>query len=237
VIDGSGATPQEERHRITREGLRDGSLLQYARINASPGFPILTDQEIAASLQETLIKRPREDAVWVFGYGSLIWNPAFSFIERRAALLDGWHRRFCLSSGGRGSPEKPGVMLALDHGGFCQGIAFRLEESRMEEELQILWNREMLTGAYRACWLAAQTSEGPITIVAFVANHSHPRFVGDLTDSEIAERIAFARGPMGSNLDYFRNTVETIQQLGLRDANLERVRLDVDAILKNSALG
>jgi glutathione-specific gamma-glutamylcyclotransferase len=221
--------------RITRDGLRDGSLLRAARAQAAPAFPILTDQEIAASLKASISTRPVAASVWVFAYGSLMWNPALAFVEQRIALLDGWHRRFCLSTGGRGSPERPGAMLALDRGGSCQGIAFRLEESAVDEELHALWNREMLTGAYHAHWLPAKTGEGPITVLAFVANHGHPRFVGTISEQEIAERLAFASVPLGTNLAYFLSTVEALQQHGLQDAEIERIHLRVETILAASA--
>jgi cation transport protein ChaC len=218
---------------ITRERLRDGSHLAELRARALPGFPIRSDAEIDASLREALDRRPADGDVWVFGYGSLIWNPAFDFVERRVALVRGWHRRFCLwMKAGRGTPESPGLMLALDRGGCCRGIAFRLALAQVEEELLILWRREMLSGSYDARWLDAHTREGPIRVVTFVANRRHARFANGLSDEEVADRVAVARGPLGSCKEYLFNTVEHLEALGFRDASLERIRRRVEERMK-----
>ena len=223
--DGGAANPGTRPFVITRERLRDGSHLAELRARPLPGFPIRSDAEIDASLRAALAGRPAEGAVWVFGYGSLIWNPAFHFVEKRVALVRGWHRRFCLwLKAGRGTPESPGLMLALDRGGCCRGIAFRLDEAQVEEELLILWRREMLSGSYEARWLDAHSEVGPIRVVTFVANRGHTRFTNLLSDEEVADRISVARGPLGSCAEYLFNTVEHLDALGFRDASLERIK-------------
>src|SRR5258708_1524202 len=109
---------------ITREGLADGSLLARVRSGLLPGMVVRTDEEIAASLNELLAAHDLATDIWLFGYGSLMWTPAFAYAERRVGLLHGWHRRFCLwLEMGRGSPANPGLMLALDRGGNCRGVA------------------------------------------------------------------------------------------------------------------
>jgi len=226
-------------HVITRERLRDGSHLAELRARAVPGAPIRSDADIEASLAEALAKRPKDGDVWVFGYGSLIWNPAFEFVEKRVALVRGWHRRFCLwLKGGRGTPERPGLMLALDRGGCCRGVAFRLDPSQVEEELLILWRREMLSGSYEARWLDAQSAHGPMKVVTFVANRRHARFTNLLSDDEVADRIAVARGPLGSCAEYLLNTVEHLEALGFRDASLERIRrrIETRTLLREESL-
>ncbi len=128
--------PQEAnmaRKLISRSSLEDGSFLERAR--AIPGLAVRSDGELEASLDETLAARPTDAPVWLFGYGSLMWNPAFSFAERRIGTLRGWHRRFCLWLRlGRGTPERPGLMLALDRGGTTRGIAFRLAQGEERAE-------------------------------------------------------------------------------------------------------
>ncbi|MFM0289309.1 gamma-glutamylcyclotransferase [Paraburkholderia megapolitana] len=215
---------------ITRERLKDGSLLAEWRATAPAGSPVRSDEEIAASLKAALAERPAEGDVWVFGYGSLIWNPTFEFVEQRTALLQGWHRRFCVwTKGGRGSPDAPGLTLALDRGGSCRGIAFRLDPKQVDEELFILWRREMVSGVYEARWVDIKV-ENEKTIVqkaraiTFVANRSHDRFTDQLSDDEIARRIAAARGPLGTCQEYFMNTIGHLEALGLRDVGLERIR-------------
>jgi cation transport protein ChaC len=225
---GVAAKDRARSYTITREGLRDGSHLAELRARALPGA-IRTDSEIEASLAEALAGRPEDGDVWVFGYGSLIWNPAFEFVEKRVALVRGWHRRFCLwLKGGRATPESPGLMLALDRGGCCRGVAFRLDPRQVEEELLILWRREMLSGSYEARWLDARSCEGPVRVVTFVANRRHDRFTNLLSDEEVADRIAVARGPLGSCAEYLLNTVEHLEALGFRDQSLERIRTLVE---------
>jgi glutathione-specific gamma-glutamylcyclotransferase len=227
--DDVGARIPNPVYHITRERLRDGSHLAQLRARALPGFPIRSDEEIDASLNEALAGRPKNCDVWVFGYGSLIWNPAFEFAEKRVALVRGWHRRFCLwLKGGRGTPELPGLMLALDRGGCCRGVAFRLDERQVEEELLILWRREMLSGSYHARWVDAHTEEGVVRAVTFVANRRNDRFTNLLSDDQVAARIAVAHGPLGSCAEYLLNTVAHLEELGFQDASLERIRRRIE---------
>jgi cation transport protein ChaC len=194
-----------------------------------PRVRLRTDEELAASLAETLAGRRPGDDVWLFGYGSLIWNPAIRFVEQRVALIHGWHRRFCLSlESGRGSPERPGLMLALDRGGSCRGVAYRFAEDEVEEEMLLVWRREMLSGAYHARWVEAATAGGPVRAVTFVANRAHDRFLA-LPDDEVAERVATARGAIGSCAEYLAETVTHLERLGFHDASLERIRARIAA--------
>jgi cation transport protein ChaC len=119
-------------------------------------------------------------------------------------------------------------MLALDRGGSCRGVAFRIDARKVEEELLILWRREMLGGSYEARWLDAKSCDGPIKVVTFVANRHNSRFTNLLSDEEVAERIAVARGPLGSCAEYLLNTVEHLEALGFRDQSLERIRTLVE---------
>ena len=116
---------------ITREALADGSLLAGVRARLLPGMVVRSDAEIEASLDATLATHEPGADVWVFGYGSLMWNPAFDYAERQVGIVRGYHRRFCLwLEMGRGSPANPGLMLALDRGGVCRGVAFRIPPPR-----------------------------------------------------------------------------------------------------------
>lgn len=220
------------RGEITRQSLLDGSHLAYARANPYPGMPPhRSDAELEASLAEVLAGRAPDRPIWVFGYGSLIWNPAFLYAERTVALVRGWHRRFCLwMPRSRGTPDYPGLMLALDRGGCCRGVAFRLDERAAAEELLLLWRREMLSGAYHARWVGARTAEGDVRAIVFVANRSHSRFTGALPPAEVAERLALAHGARGSCADYFFKTVDHLAALGFHDASLERLR---DGVIRN----
>jgi cation transport protein ChaC len=221
--------PSTQHYEITRERLRDPGVLDEMR-RRQPGMRLRTDAELDSSLAATLSERRAGEPVWVFGYGSLIWNPAFEFAERRVALIHGWHRRFCLwMVSGRGSPEVPGLMLALDRGGRCRGIAYRLTEAQIADELILVWRREMLSGAYHARWVEAATETGTVRAITFVVNRQSDRFV-TLPEPRVAEMIATAHGMLGSCRDYLERTVEHLAALGFRDASLERIRARITAL-------
>lgn len=210
---------------ITREALRDGSLLALARARMPQGTVCLTDAEIEADLNATLSHRPGDNDVWLFGYGSLMWNPAIEYAERRAGTVYGWHRRFCLwLHAGRGSPDNPGLMLALERGGCCAGMLFRIPAADARSELLLAWRRELFTGAYRSRWVNAMTQAGPVPAVTFVANRAHLRYAGRLDETSIAARLATASGALGSCAAYLSETVHALHSMGLRDRGLERLQ-------------
>jgi glutathione-specific gamma-glutamylcyclotransferase len=212
------------RPAVTREALRDGSLLAAARRLMPPGTAFLSDAEIEADLDATLSRHTQGD-VWLFGYGSLMWNPAIEFAESRAGAVHGWHRRFCLwLHGGRGSPDNPGLMLALERGGRCGGLLFRIPAADARAELLLAWRRELFTGAYRSRWVTAMTTEGPVRAVTFVANRAHLRYAGRLDDALVAAHLATATGSLGSCAAYLDSTIDALRAAGLRDRGLERLR-------------
>jgi cation transport protein ChaC len=224
--DRNRRAPQEAsmaRQLISRSSLEDGSFLERAR--AIPGLAVRSDKELEASLDETLAARPTDAPVWLFGYGSLMWNPAFSYAEHRKGTLRGWHRRFCLWMRlGRGTPERPGLMLALDRGGTTRGVAFRLAQGEERAELLLVWRREMFTGAYHARWVTLATDKGPVQAITLVVNPEHDQYAARIGEDEAVEHIAAAEGPLGSSAEYLFETVAHLEELGLRDRGLERVR-------------
>lgn len=214
--------------RITREGLRDGSTLARLRALAGPGLGIRSDAEIEASLDGMLARHTPGTDTFVFGYGSLMWNPAFQFTTQQLGTLNGWHRRFCLGIPfGRGTPERPGLMMALDSGGSCHGIVFRIAAADVREELLLVWRREMAGTAYRARWANVRTDQGVVRAVTFVINRTHPRYIGTLDERTTARMIAHAAGPLGSCAAYLRKTMQALEALGVRDGGLERLAADV----------
>ena len=220
----SGPRTGREGFVITRERLASGEHLAALRARATPDFPIRSDAELEASLDAALVGHDPAADVWVFGYGSLMWNPAFLFVERRLGSIRGYHRRFCLwLSRGRGSPDCPGLMLALDRGGTCRGMAFRIAAGDAREELRLVWRREMLSGAYLARWVDVATEAGPLRAVTFVANRTHNRYSGKLCEAATAERLTLAAGELGSCADYFDRTVAALHAFGVRDRALERL--------------
>ena len=118
-------------------------------------------EQRAASLAATLACRPDDGPVWIFGYGSLMWNPALEFEESCTGTLVGWHRAFCLRlTAGRGTACQPGRMLALKEGGRTTGVAYRLPDASLEQELTLLWKREMITGCYLPTWCQLTLDDG-----------------------------------------------------------------------------
>jgi cation transport protein ChaC len=191
---------------------------------ANPEMTIRSEAEMAALLEGMLAQHDPAADVHVFGYGSLIWNPAFHYVDKHPALVRGLHRRFCLKLvAGRGSPETPGLMLALDYGGACKGVVFRIAARAAREELGLLWWREMYGGAYNARWVRAMTPGGPVRAITFVINRAHPRYTPELSVEQTAALIATGVGDLGSCREYLDNTVRHLAQLGLRDAGLERI--------------
>lgn len=212
-------------HVVTRDGLRDGSLLATARLHAPPGTVFRTDAVIQADLDTTLATHEPGADVWLFGYGSLMWNPALHFAERVPGSVRGWHRRFCLwLHMGRGTPENPGLMLALDRGGSCHGALFRIPAAHARDELLLAWRRELFTGAYQSRWVTAQTEQGPVRAATFVVNRDYPRYAGRLPENRVAERLATASGTLGSCASYLEQTIGSLRQMGRRDRSMERLQ-------------
>lgn len=210
---------------LTRDLLRSGKLDRMVSA-ALPGLRLMSDAEREASLRQTLAARPTgEEGAWVFAYGSLMWNPTIHHVERRVARVEGWHRSFCLSTPiGRGTPENPGLVLALDEGGRCDGVALRLDEPHLSDELSLLWRREMLTGAYRPVWVPLRDLRGQVFGhgIAFVIDPAGPQCVR-LGESETVRRLATARGQIGSSADYLFRTQEGLEALELCDPAIERL--------------
>jgi cation transport protein ChaC len=213
-----------DRVHITADALRDGSLIAAARLRNAGDPSLLSDAQIIASLDTILATHPPHDDVWLFGYGSLMWNPAMHYAESRPGRVRGWHRSYCLwAPMGRGTPESPGLMLALDHGGSSTGLLFRFPAATARAELQLPWTREMFTGAYLARWVRVDTDAGPIRAATFVANLAHPRYGGRLPEATIAERLAVAAGSLGTCKEYLLHTLAVLHAHGRTDRRLERL--------------
>lgn len=185
---------------------------------------ILTEEALAASRREVFRHRRGRGDMWLFGYGSLIWNPLVHFVDRRVARVHGYHRRFChWSTIGRGSPDRPGLVLSLDFGGSCTGVAFRIANAAIENEMCLLWRREMVIGSYCPRWVRARIGSRTVEALAFVANHAHPNYSGPLAEERLVETLAHAAGRWGSSLDYLRQTVEGLAGSGIDDHHLRRL--------------
>ena len=217
---------------LTRALLESGGILRMMA-ESSPALRLLTDAERAASLAATLAGRPSgRDGVWLFAYGSLIWNPAIHIEERRFARIQGWHRAFCLSTvAGRGTPEIPGLVLGLDRGGACTGAALRVGEALLEQELALLWQREMLSGSYVPRWVPMRGADGARLGlgITFTIRRDGPYYTGRLQQDELIRRLATARGALGSSAEYLFKTRDGLRSLGIRDRNVETLARAVES--------
>ena len=206
---------------LTRESIKNGAIRRHLEDAVRFGlFEPMSDTARRASLEATIAANPGRE-VWVFGYGSLMWNPAFHFQERRHGLIRGYHRKFCLRTElGRGEPENPGLMLALDNGGSCHGVAFRIAPEVVDEELDIIWKREMLAGAYRPRWLRVLDARGEFNAITFVIDRNFKHYVGQLPESETVRLLATAGGRLGTCREYLENTVQQLDLIGVRDGKM-----------------
>ncbi|MDW4549432.1 gamma-glutamylcyclotransferase [Defluviimonas sp. D31] len=178
------------------------------------------------------------NSLWVFGYGSLMWEPGFEYRERTLARLEGWHRSFCMRSiHHRGTSDHPGLVLALDAAGgaCCNGVAYSVEAARAAETLDYLRERELISSAYLERTLPIALRDGrSLEAVTYVIDPDHVQYCGGLGLEEQAGIIATARGGRGPNTEYLWNTAEHLHELGIADPDLdwlsERVRsLTADA--------
>jgi len=222
--------PLPETLHLTREAILSGAVMRVAA--QVPGMTVLSDAEMAASIAATLADGPGSGDIWVFGYGSLIWNPTFEHDETQIGRVRGWHRRFCLwTELSRGCPKQPGLTLGLERGGACRGVAFRIPAAAAELELAVLWRREMVGGAYAPRWVTVETGRGAVRAITFTINHAHARYAGRLDEAEIARVIACAVGRIGPCSDYLFKTVAALRALGIPDPRLEALQQQVEALI------
>ena len=208
-----------------RKRLIDGALVEALRADAPPGMRVRTDEELAQSLADTLREHNPADDLYVFGYGSLMWNPAIEVVSTSVARVHGWHRRFCLRMlFGRGTVHEPGAMLALDRGGACHGLLLRVEAAKVMPEARLLWRREMLAGSYEARWITAHAGSEAIRALTFVASRQHERYIGSEPIEYVARLIRTGQGPLGSSRAYFESTLQALDRLRIRDMGMERLR-------------
>lgn len=162
--------------------------------------------------------------LWVFGYGSLLWNPGFTPAEQAVARLEGYHRSFCMwSIHHRGTEDQPGLVLALDvaEGAICDGVAFRVKDSEAEEVLAALRERELISSAYYEIFVPLALSDGrTVDALAYVIAQDHAQYCGGLSLERQAEVIARSVGGRGPNPDYLYNTAAHLAQMGVRDPDM-----------------
>jgi cation transport protein ChaC len=176
------------------------------------------------SKQHEGIDYPEGD-FWVFGYGSLMWNPEFDYLRSETACLNNFHRCLCLwSVEYRGTPEKPGLVMGLDSGGSCAGRAFLICKNNAPEVIARLNEREMITGAYRSSLETIQLGTGEqVQGVCLVVRHDHPQYAPRLDQQVIIDMVKRAHGRRGSNREYVLNTVSHLREMGMVDDILDNI--------------
>lgn len=163
--------------------------------------------------------------LWVFGYGSLMWRPGFAHAERRPARLTGYHRSLCvLSHVHRGTPERPGLVLGLDRGGSCRGVAFRVPAGEVEATVAYLRAREQVTAVYRERRLPVMLDDGRrVPALTYLVARAHPQYAGRLDDAELLRLVRQGVGASGANPDYVRATSAHLVGMGIEDRALARL--------------
>jgi glutathione-specific gamma-glutamylcyclotransferase len=198
-----------------REELRSSSISAH----------LLTDEELETSRRAALKSYPKKKSLWIFGYGSLVWNPQLSFQRAERTQIFGYRRALCLWSRiNRGTPELPGLVFGLLPGGSCAGIAYEIPASKIESETLLLWRREMLMGSYVPLWASGRNPAGEVmTVLTFRVNPAGVGFAGDLDDARIIEVLRKAQGRFGTCSDYVCNTHSALKEYGISDKRLSRL--------------
>jgi cation transport protein ChaC len=184
------------------------------------------------------VLREGREPVWIFAYGSLMWHPDFDFAEARPAFLYGYHRRFCLYSRDyRGTPERPGLVLGLDRGGSCHGIAYRLPPEEVGKSLDRIWAREMTGRVYEMRRVTLRAAAATVTGHACIVRRQSQDYAGRLSAEEAARLLAVAVGGRGTGRDYLANTVRHLEELGIHDALLHRIAARVGELVSRGEGG
>lgn len=215
---------------LNRDVLSSGAYLDS--FGGLPEGVCLTSEQLSESLELMLAGRPSPaEGVWVFAYGSLIWNPTMEFTARQQATLDGWQRSFCLHViAGRATLGCPARMLSLERGGTVEGVAYLLSGDSAKQDLLAIWTREMVLGAYLPLWLDVTLEDGQVvSALVFTANHDGAHWRDGRTLGCVAEAISRAQGPYGTNADYVRELQRSLKHEGLEDPYVSEVYRAVEA--------
>jgi cation transport protein ChaC len=220
---------------LNRTAISSGAYLQS--FDSLPKDILWTQAQIDRSLAETMLRRPEQGDLWVFAYGSLLWNPISEYDSRVIATLDDWHRSFCIRLiAGRGSPDKPGRMLSLEPGGTTEGVALRMPESTLSEELRILWIREMVTGAYTPTWAPIRfRAGGEAMALVFVANSHQAQYEPDARPTSIAPFMATASGSFGTNAEYVFKLQRALADCQMSDSYIDELAAELQQLSQDSA--
>lgn len=189
--------------------------------------PLPQSKELARG--KPMVDESKSD-LWVFGYGSLMWSPGFDWVERIPAILSGYHRALCiLSVHHRGTPDRPGLVLGLDKGGSCRGLAFRVAVEKADATINYLREREQVTSVYLETQHRLRLIDGRLVdAIAYTADRTHSQFIRGLTHEALLERVSHSVGVSGRNPDYIRATYTEMKKLGIDDPMLSKLVTALD---------
>jgi len=214
--------------------MRDDFHEQVAAM-APPRLVPLNAVELSDSINHTLAAKPKpSDGIWVFAYGSLLWDCPVKTDSLIPATAVGWHRTWSLEDTViRGTIERPSLTMGLESGDQCQGVALHLNESTLALELKILWRREMLFGAYSPQWIEVKDMLGrPLDpCIAFTQNTASPRYLGSLPYENVVRRLASASGPFGSSIEYLSLVQTSLSKVGLIDTKVDQLLEDASVLV------
>lgn len=205
---------------------------ERARRLGRPANWRLTDEQLEATRRAALGEIAPAQDLWFYAYGSLMWDPGIYFSEVRMAQLEGFQRRFSYKTVmGRGSPEKPALLLGIEpHAGSCTGLAFRVSADMADNESATMWRREMVRGNYSPVLLPMTTPQGEIDALVFTVNPAHPEYAGELPLEETVSIIASGAGPLGTNLSYLEQLATQLEVLGIEDPYITQLLSHVQAL-------
>ncbi len=204
----------------------------------SPDRPKLEYRELPKEekfrlLMETRASRPADQPMWVFAFGSLMWNPCYEYDAKAPALLKGYDRKFHIwTTRARGTPDCPGLGLCLeDCSGACWGIVHRVTLDDEEAAWERLWEREMSSGVYRPGWVTVETEDhGPVVALTFIVNRDRTHYTGPMPLDDMANIMAGAKGKYGLCRDYLAGTISEMEKLGVIDPDLVTLLKKVDKL-------
>lgn len=225
--------PQPPSQFINRDTLSNNIVQKLVRERGGD-HTVLSDEDLLAS-RRALIPDDYKGDIWVFGYGSLLWNPVITISDQIRGRIFGYHRQFCLKTEvGRGSPGNPGLVLGLDVGGSCVGIAMKVSGDQPIHELDLLWRREMLNSSYHPKLInfhSESRSDQARKVVTFIMNRQHSNYLKDCPTPEKARMIAEATGFAGPCRDYLIETHKALTELHIKDHYIEEI---YNAVLSHS---
>ena len=222
----------KEEEKISRESLLNGVMQELFESRAG-NVDLMPDDVREKLVQETIDNAPDKSEFRIFAYGSLIWNPAMEIDSTYRCSISGYHRSFCFwTVFGRGSEEQPGLMMGLESGGSCDGLAYSIAQDKLTTELDLLFRRELLSYVYKPTWVNASFETEPDSgteVLAFVVDPENERYCSNLDEDTLVSTLALAEGPIGRNSDYLYQLIDHLEELRYEDPELTSLAAKVRA--------